>query len=40
METVLPIVGVVGLALVIAWNVMQSKRIDRLQQRVEALEKK
>jgi hypothetical protein len=40
METVLPIVGVVALALVIAWNFMQSKRIDALQQRVEALEKK
>lgn len=40
MNTVLPLVGVVVLFLVIAWNFMQSKRIDALQKRVEALEGK
>jgi hypothetical protein len=32
--------AIVVLALVIAWNVIQSKRVDALQKRVDALEKK
>ena len=38
--TGLALLGVVILALVVAWDVIQSKRIDALQKRVEALEKK
>ncbi len=38
--TGLVLLGVVILALVVVWNVIQSKRIDGLQKRVEALEKK
>ncbi len=38
--TALVIVGVVALALLVAWNFIQSKRVDALQKRVEALEKK
>jgi hypothetical protein len=32
--------GAAILVLVIVWNVIQSKRVDALQKRVEALEKK
>jgi len=32
--------GVAALLLVIFWNYMQGKRIDAVQKRVEALEKK
>ncbi len=39
METLLSVVSIVVLALLIAWNVIQSKRVDALQKRVEALEK-
>jgi hypothetical protein len=38
--TVISVATVVGLALVIIWNFMQSKRVDALQKRVDALEKK
>lgn len=38
--TALVLVGVVMLALLVAWNFIQSKRVDALQKRVEALEKK
>ncbi len=34
------LLGTVVLALVIVWDVIQSKRIDKLQKRVDALEKK
>ena len=40
METLLPIVSIVVLALLIVWNVIQSKRVDALAKRVDALEKK
>ncbi len=36
----LALLGVVILALVVAWDVIQSKRIDALQKRIEMLEKK
>jgi len=39
METLLSVVSIVVLALLIAWNVIQSKRVAALQKRVEALEK-
>lgn len=39
METLLSVVSIVVLALLIAWNVIQSKRVDALQKRVQALEK-
>ncbi len=38
--TGLALLSVVIVALVVAWNVLQSKRIDAIQKRVEALEKK
>ncbi len=38
--TALALLAVVVVALVVAWDVIQSKRIDALQKRVEALEKK
>lgn len=38
--TGLALLSVVIVALVVAWNVVQSKRIDVLQKRVEMLEKK
>ncbi len=38
--TVAVLVGLVGLVLVIAWDFIQSRRIDRLEKRVQALEKK
>lgn len=38
--TGLALLAVVIVALVVAWDVIQSKRIDALQKRVEALEKK
>ncbi len=38
--TGLALLSVVIVVLVVAWNVLQSKRIDALQKRVEALEKK
>ncbi len=38
--TALVLVLVVALALVVVWNVVQSKRLDGLQRRIEALEKK
>ncbi len=40
METVGAIAGIVALALVIVWNFIQSKRIDGLQKRLDALEKR
>ncbi len=33
-------IGSIVLALVIIWNIWQSQRIDKLQKRVAALEKK
>ncbi len=33
-------IAIVGVLLVVAWNFAQSKRMDRLQQRIAALEKK
>ncbi len=38
--TALVLVIVVALALVVVWNVVQSKRLDALQKRIETLEKK
>jgi hypothetical protein len=38
-DIVLP-VGTVVLALVVVWEVIQSRRIDGLQKRIDALEKK
>jgi hypothetical protein len=38
--TGLALLSIVIVALVVAWNVIQSKRIDVLQKRIEALEKK
>ncbi len=38
--TALVLVLVVALALVVVWNVVQSKRLDGLQRRIETLEKK
>ncbi len=38
--TALALVGVVALVLVVVWNVVQSKRLDALQKRIETLEKK
>ncbi len=38
--TALVLVGMVILALLVAWNFIQSKRVDALQKRVDALEKK
>ncbi|MDI6451683.1 hypothetical protein [Anaerobaca lacustris] len=40
MESLGVVVGVVALALVIVWNFLQSKRIDGLQKRLEAIEKR
>ena len=36
----LVLLGAVVLLLVVVWNVLQSKRVDALAKRVEALEKK
>jgi hypothetical protein len=38
--TGLALLAVVTVALVVVWDFIQSKRIDALQKRVEALEKK
>ena len=38
--TIAVLAGVVVLGLVVAWDVIQSRRIDALQKRVAALEKK
>jgi hypothetical protein len=38
--TIAVLAGALVLALVIAWDVIQSQRIDRLEKRVAALEKK
>jgi len=38
--TALVLLGAVVLALLVAWDIIQSRRIDRIQKRVEALEKK
>ena len=39
-ETIISVAAIVILALLIAWNFIQSKRVDALQKRVDALEKK
>ncbi len=38
--TGLALLSIVVVVLLVAWNVIQSKRIDALQKRVDALEKK
>ncbi len=38
--TAVVLVGLVGLVLVIAWDFIQSRRIDQIEKRVQALEKK
>ncbi len=38
--TGLALLSIVIVVLIVAWTVIQSKRIDALQKRVEALEKK
>ena len=38
--TIISVAGITVLALVVVWDFIQSKRIDALQKRVAALEKK
>jgi len=38
--TIISVAGITVLALVVVWNFIQSKRIDALQKRVDALERK
>ncbi len=40
MDSVGAIAGIAALALVIVWNFLQSKRIDGLQKRLDAIEKR
>lgn len=40
MESVGAIAGIAALALVIVWNFLQSKRIDALQKRLDAMDKR
>jgi hypothetical protein len=38
--TIFALASFVGVLLLVAWNFVQMKRVDRLAKRVEALEKK